>query len=256
MVAKRADGYHDLETCFVPVNWCDILEIIESTHTRFESSGISIPGDPESNLCLQAYHLLQDDYDLPPVHIYLHKLIPVGAGLGGGSADASFTLKLLNDLFELNLTPARLEQYAARLGSDCPFFIRNEPVLAYRTGNEFCPVNVNLKGTQVVLVHPEINISTREAYSGITPAKPDCPLKKILETVPVDEWNRNVKNDFEPGIFSAKPQLQDIKDQLYDVGAYYAAMSGSGSTIYGFFNSTPEYLPFPGNYTVKVLQVQ
>jgi 4-diphosphocytidyl-2-C-methyl-D-erythritol kinase len=145
VVAKRTDGYHNLETCFVPVNWCDILEIIEAPHTRFESSGISIPGDSKSNLCLQAYHLLRNHYDLPPVHIYLHKLIPIGAGLGGGSANASFTLKLLNNLFELNLSPARLEQYAARLGSDCPFFIKNEPVLAYGTGNEFYPVNVNLK---------------------------------------------------------------------------------------------------------------
>ncbi len=235
ILSKRDDGYHNIASCFYPVNFCDILEIIESTELKFESTGIDIPGDEQSNLCLKAYHLLKADFDLPPVHIYLHKIIPIGAGLGGGSADASFTLKALNAIFKLNIADENLELYAAKLGSDCPFFIKNKPVLATGTGNVFDEVNINLAGKYLVLVYPQIHVSTKEAYSGVRPIDLGQDLKLALSS-PIDEWHKVVKNDFEYSVFNQYPEIEKVKETMYSRGALFASMTGSGSAVFGLFN--------------------
>ncbi len=237
---KRGDGFHTIQSCFLPVQWQDILEIIPAKKTTFKSSGIDIPGKPENNLCLKAYQLLKKDFQLPNVEIYLHKIIPIGAGLGGGSADAAFTLKVLNQLFELYLDDFILEEYAEKIGSDCPFFIKNKPTLALEKGTVFEAINTNLSGKHIVLVYPNIHISTAEAYAGIKPQKPTFSIKDIIENHPITEWENLLKNDFEASIFPNHPQLSKIKNQLYALGASYASMSGSGSTIYGIFGQKPE----------------
>lgn len=237
VVAKRPDKFHDIVTCFYPVPVQDVLEIIETTgrKTSFRSSGIPIPGKEDENLCLKAFKLLNKDYQLPAVEIYLHKLIPIGAGLGGGSADAAFALKTLNDMFQLFLDDALLEDYAAQLGSDCPFFIRNKPVMAYEKGNVFGNVQVDLSGKKLLLVYPDVHISTQEAYSRIVPHNPEQSVKEILETVPPAGWKGLLMNDFEKSVFELYPQVKEIKELLYRSGALYASMSGSGSSVYGIF---------------------
>jgi 4-diphosphocytidyl-2-C-methyl-D-erythritol kinase len=232
---KRADGFHNLETCFYPVSWTDGLEILSSDKLTFTQSGILIPGSPDQNLCLKAYQLLAKDFDLPPVKIHLHKVIPTGAGLGGGSADGAFTLKILNEIFELTISEEKLEEYAAQLGSDCPFFICNTPVFATGRGEIFENIKVELKGKYYVVVHPGIHISTSEAFSNITPKPAPQDLREVL-LKPVAEWKELVKNDFEESVFPAHPELKDLKEKLYELGAEYAAMSGSGSAIFGLFS--------------------
>jgi 4-diphosphocytidyl-2-C-methyl-D-erythritol kinase len=235
VLSKRADGYHNLETCFYPVPWTDILEIIPATQTTFAQTGIPIPGAIDSNLCLRAYHLLEKAYDLPPVSIHLHKVIPLGAGLGGGSANAAFTLRLLNDLFALSLNSAQLQQFASQLGSDCAFFIFDKPMLGSGRGEILEPVALSLTETFLVLVKPDIHISTAEAYAGVTPSSKQQALTEILSR-PMDTWRQCLINDFEASVFKKNPQLEEIKNQLYQQGAWYAAMSGSGATVFGLFN--------------------
>ncbi|MEQ9442121.1 MAG: 4-(cytidine 5'-diphospho)-2-C-methyl-D-erythritol kinase [Cyclobacteriaceae bacterium] len=247
IVRKREDGYHDLETCFVPIPLRDILEIIEGETFQLDTSGLSIPGQAEENLCVKAYRLLQQAFDLPPVHIHLHKIIPMGGGLGGGSADASFVLGSLNELFELSLDDDQLEKYAGQLGSDCPFFIRNEPVLATGTGNQFQPLNLTLKGKYVVLVFPDISVSTAEAYAGVKPQAPQTSLKTLLESG-TDQWKELLVNDFESSVFARHPVLETIKGQLYEAGAGYASMSGSGATLYGLFDQEPDLTALSPSY--------
>ena len=242
IVRKRADGYHDLETCLVPVGWQDMLEVIEGDAFSFQTSGLPIPGKAEDNLCVRAYRLLQQQFSLPPVQVHLHKLIPMGAGLGGGSADASFMLTMLNELFGLSLDTAALENYAARLGSDCPFFIQNQPRMAYGTGTTLEDVAINLSGKHIVLVYPNIAVTTAEAYADILPQAPDSSLKELLETLPTTDWKDQVINDFEKSLFLKYPVLADIKEELYQTGAFYASMSGSGSALYGLFER-PIQLP-------------
>ena len=234
----RPDGFRNLESCFYPVNWCDALEIIPATATCFTASGLPIPGDPSSNLCLKAYELLQQDFDLQPVHIHLHKHIPVGAGMGGGSADAAFTLKLLNRLFNLEIPVLELENYARHLGSDCAFFIRNKPVFAIEKGDVFEQINLNLSGYKVVIIYPDLHITTAEAYQAVVPQKPTENLKKILQE-PVETWTKRVQNDFEKALFLKYPVLPQIKTYLYEAGARYASMTGSGSAVFGIFS--PEF---------------
>lgn len=251
ILRKRADGFHDIASCFVPVPYTDVLEIIESKKLSFASSGQEIPGEKKDNLCLKAYHLLQKDFHLPPVQIHLHKVIPIGAGLGGGSADASFTLKCLDQMFDLFLDDFLLEEYAARLGSDCPFFIKNQTVMAYGTGNEFEPLSVSLKDKFLVLVTPPIHIATAEAYAGVTPQEPEQDLKDILEKKTLSEWKGLVQNDFEASIFPKYPAIAEIKDKLYQAGAGYASMSGSGATVYGIFEQYTKVSElFPSTYQV------
>ncbi|WP_018477228.1 4-(cytidine 5'-diphospho)-2-C-methyl-D-erythritol kinase [Pontibacter roseus] len=245
---KRPDGFHNLESCFYPVQWCDALEILPAEKEEFTMSGLPVPGNPETNLCLKAYRLLQRDFGLPPVHLHLHKAIPMGAGLGGGSADAAFTLKQLNTLFELNLAEDKLEDYARQLGSDCAFFIRNKPVVAVERGDVFRPVELDLKGYTCVLVYPGIHITTAEAYGSIVPQKPNCDIELFLKQ-DVAVWKTILKNDFEEALFPKYPELATVKEQLYEAGAIYASMTGSGSAIYGLFKAeVPAKLVFPDGY--------
>lgn len=241
---KRADGFHSIESVFVPIPWTDELEIIPSeTDTRFTSSGIEIPGDSSDNLCLKAYYLLKYKYNLPEVTIHLKKNIPIGAGLGGGSADAAFVLKCLNQLFGIALSDDELQSYARLLGSDCTFFIKNTPVLAIERGDTFKDISLDLSNYYIVLVYPNIHVSTATAYSGVKPKYPEYALKDVLSMNPTD-WKDFVYNDFEASIFKKFPELETIKLQLYEYGAFYASMSGSGSTIYGLFTSIPPKVKF------------
>lgn len=251
---KRPDGFHNLQSCFYPVDWSDALEIIPAPSdavnaVSFGNSGLPIPGDARTNLCVRAYELLKADFPLPPVQIHLHKIIPIGAGLGGGSADAAFALSLLNERFELGLSVSALEDYARQLGSDCAFFIRNQPVYCVEKGDAFEPVSVDLSGYHIVLVYPNLAISTAEAYAGIRPYQSQTPLRDYVEA-PIETWRDTVHNDFEDTLFGKYPVLPALKRQLYEAGAVYASMSGSGSTVYGIFNA-PILLPNQfGGYSV------
>lgn len=246
---KRADGFHNLESCFYPVGWCDVLEILPAEKISFKSTGILIPGNPETNLCLKAYHLVKQDFNIPPVMIHLHKVVPIGAGLGGGSADCAFTIKTLNDLFELHLTTEQMENYARKLGSDCAFFIQNRPKYCVGKGDEFSEISLNLSGKHIVLVNPNIHISTAEAYSGVKPLKSEIDLRKILQN-PVNQWMDVVKNNFENHLLSKYPAISIIKKQLYAHGAAYASMTGSGSTVFGIFEEEIDLKETFVEYTV------
>jgi 4-diphosphocytidyl-2-C-methyl-D-erythritol kinase len=235
VLAARSDGYHDIETCFYPVPWTDILEIIPSSKFTFSHSGISVPGSEEENLCLKAYRLLQADFDLPPVQMHLHKVIPMGAGLGGGSSDAAFTLRLLNTLFELHLNDKQLMGFAAHLGSDCPFFVQDKPMIGKGRGDQLTETSLCLKGYYLVIAKPEIHVSTAEAYAGVSPALRKHSISEIIKR-PVADWKKNLTNDFEESIFNKHPQIASIKETLYHSGAVYAAMSGSGAAVFGLFS--------------------
>jgi 4-diphosphocytidyl-2-C-methyl-D-erythritol kinase len=236
IVSRRPDGYHNIETVFYPIQLCDVLEIVplEKGKTCFSQTGIPIDGNQENNLVMKAFNLLKNEYDLPEIAIYLRKQIPFGAGLGGGSSDAAFMLKLLNDFAELHLSLTQLEEYASRLGADCPFFIQNEPVFAEGTGTIFTPVNVSLKGYCLVLVKPDISVSTKEAYARVTPKPATFPVIETIQ-LPINEWKGKLINDFEVSVFAQYPQIEAIKKAMYDKGAIYASMSGSGSSVFGIF---------------------
>lgn len=238
IVSKRTDGYHNIESCFYPVPWCDALEIIPANELTFTTSGLPIPGDRSSNLCLKAYHLLQSAHQIPNVYIHLHKVIPMGAGLGGGSADGAFALKMLNELFELELSIGKLQEYAAQLGSDCPFFIQNKPVFATGKGTDFQEIPLNLHGKYIAIKHPGVHISTKEAYAGVTPGAADQRITDIIQQ-PIELWQNHLTNDFENAIFPNHPEVKAVKTQLYDAGAQYASMTGSGAAVYGLFEHKP-----------------
>lgn len=236
---KRADGFHNLSSCFYPVGWSDALEILPAETLSFESTGIDIPGDASQNLCLKAYHLLKKDFpEMPPVRIHLHKVVPIGAGLGGGSADCAFTIKSLNSLFSLGLDNKAMQAYTSQLGSDCAFFIENKPKYCFGKGDQFDEIAVSLKGKYIVLVNPNIHISTAEAYSSIKPKPANVDLQIALSQ-PLDTWKDSILNDFEISLAPKYPIIQDIKNQLYSLGAEYACMTGSGSTVFGIFENTP-----------------
>jgi 4-diphosphocytidyl-2-C-methyl-D-erythritol kinase len=244
---KRNDGFHNLESCFYPVQWTDALEILPSDRFKFTGSGIDIPGNKEDNLCVKIYQKLKNQFRLPEAAMHLHKNIPVGAGLGGGSSDAAFTVKLLNELFEMKLRDEEMESLVRPLGSDCAFFIRNKPVFAYEKGDQFENINLSLSGKYGLLVYPDLAISTREAYSGIRPGKPLNSIKNILSG-DIFLWKDLLKNDFETHLFIKYPLLASLKKQLYDQGAIYASMSGSGSCVYGIFEKEPERHSFPEKF--------
>lgn len=235
---KRPDGFHNLETVFFPVGWSDALEIAEADTFQFSTSGIAISGDPESNLVVKAYRLLQQDFNLPALKIHLHKQIPFGAGLGGGSSDAAFMLKLLNKSFNLGLNESGLMKYAAVLGSDCPFFILNKPVFATGRGEMMKEIDLRLNGMFILLVKPHVEVSTAKAYQLVVPQISSEYLPDLLR-LPVPEWKGKVINQFEPPVFQLYTELEEVKKKLYDLGAVYAAMSGSGSCIFGLFNDIP-----------------
>jgi len=235
VVEKRPDGFHNIESVFYPVmELFDVLEVIVSDELKFTSSGISIPGNNQDNLCLKAYRLIKADFDVAPVHIHLHKVIPIGAGLGGGSADAAFTLKVLNQLFGLQLTEEKLIDYARKLGSDCAFFIKNQPVYAFGKGDEFESITLDLSKFDIKIEYPNIHVGTAEAYAGVKPRKSVTSVKEIIQ-LPISEWKNKLKNDFEDSIFPNHPQIKALKEQFYSEGALYASMTGSGSAVFGVF---------------------
>lgn len=236
IIEKRSDGFHNIESIFYPIQCCDVLEILPSKTTNFKSSGIEIPGSTDGNLCLKAYNLLKVDFDILPVDIHLLKAIPIGAGLGGGSADGAFTLKLLNEINKLNLSTFQLENYAKKLGSDCAFFIENIPKYCFGKGDEFEEIELDLSGKYLVLINPNIHISTAEAYAGIIPKKPEKSIRELVKK-PITDWKDSIENDFEKSLFPKYPILEEIKQKLYRLGAEYASMTGSGSTLYGIFES-------------------
>lgn len=216
-----------------------MLEIIPSSELTFTTSGDDIPGDEKNNLCLKAYQLLKKKFSLGAVHIHLHKTIPTGAGLGGGSADAAYTLLTLNILFSLNLSQSELVQYASQLGSDCAFFIYTTPMIGTSRGEVLNPIALSLKGKYLVLIKPDVHISTAEAYAGIVPQPNSFILSTIL-SIPFQEWRSCIVNDFEENLFTKYPRLQSLKNSLYECGAWYASMSGSGSSVYGLFDAKPD----------------
>lgn len=236
VISKRPDGYHNLETCFYPVPWTDALEIIRSDSFSFTQSGLPIPGQQADNLCVRAYRMLQQEFQLAPVKIHLHKVLPTGAGLGGGSSDAAYTLRLLNQIFELGLATEQLNNYAAQLGSDCSFFIQDNPMLGSGRGEILSPCSVTLKGYYLVVVKPEIHISTAEAYKNVKPAKPDQVLTNVLDS-PITRWKNTLMNDFEESVFEKHPAILKIKNTLYEKGALFASMSGSGASVYGIYDT-------------------
>ena len=241
ILQKRPDGFRNIETVFYPVELYDILEIIPANDGLFSftATGIPIPGERSANLCSSAYHLLSSVVRLPPVKIHLHKAIPVGAGLGGGSSDGAFTIKILNDLFGLNLPEEQMVDVARNLGSDCAFFIRNKPAFAYEKGDKFEFLDLDLSKYRIEIITPGIHVNTGEAYSMVKPGRgsgnPDLHLKEIIAR-PVETWKGTLKNDFEKPLFVKYPELKKLKQDFYDRGAIYASMSGSGSSIYGIFS--------------------
>lgn len=246
ILRKRNDGFHDIETIFCPVTIEDILEVVENDEKNakdivFSNYGIEIPGDEKNNLCVKAFHLLQNEYSLPPVKVFIHKKIPMGAGLGGGSSDAAFMLKMLNSMYSLGISTEKLKEYAARLGSDCAFFIENKPAFACGRGEKLSPVSLSLAGYDIVLVCPEIHVGTAEAYRNTIPAVPSRSLREKIQ-LRVEEWRETIQNDFETSVFPVYPAIAEIKKQLYEAGAVYASMSGSGSSVYGLFKQADKPL--------------
>jgi 4-diphosphocytidyl-2-C-methyl-D-erythritol kinase len=264
---KRADGFHNLETVFFPIPLNDVLEILPAQNLsnkqiNYSQTGNHIEGTEADNICIKAYHLLKQDFaQLPAIQMHLHKAIPSGAGLGGGSADGAFTLSLLNELFELTLSSEQLISYALQLGSDCPFFIINKPCFATGRGEFLTPVSINLTGYSIVIINPGIHINTGWAflqlkqYTEALQNQAQINLQDAIEQ-PVANWKNYLSNDFEWPAFDHYPVLKTLKETLYNNGAVYAAMSGSGSTMYGIFASkTVPNLNLPPNYFVKILEL-
>jgi 4-diphosphocytidyl-2-C-methyl-D-erythritol kinase len=241
IIEKRPDGYHNLETVFYPIGLKDALEIVPNTHHSDFSLSVSglrsidYIGNTEKNLVTKAFRLLQSNYSLSPADFYLYKTIPSGAGLGGGSSDAAFALKIINKINNLSLSDYELEDFSAHLGADCSFFIKNKPTFATGIGTVFEDISLHLKGYYLILVKPNIHVSTAEAYSQVHPAYPESSLKDVL-TDPVSTWKNTVVNDFEASVFNLYPEIKSIKEQMYLNGAEYASMSGSGSSVFGLFS--------------------
>jgi 4-diphosphocytidyl-2-C-methyl-D-erythritol kinase len=240
ILEKRSDGYHNISSCFYPVPINDVLEINLSGKFDFKASGISIPGNLHENLVVKAYKFLKKDFNLPDVAIHLHKNIPMEAGLGGGSSDGTFALKMLNEFFDLYLDDSVLEDYAGMLGSDCPFFIYNEPMLVGGRGEQMNAIKVDLKGYHICILKPQLSISTEEAYLGIKPAIPEKSIQTIITSESVIDWKDLLRNDFEESILEKYPELSGLKNRLYEMGAEYASLTGSGSAIYGLFSIEPK----------------
>jgi len=236
---KRSDGYHELDTCMIPIELTDVLEVLPSNKFQFIQTGLTVEGSSNDNLVVRAYNLLKENYNLPPVYIHLRKNIPMGAGLGGGSADATYTLLALNDLFKLKISNDDLKKYSTELGSDCPFFVEKSPQIAKGRGEELYPIELNLKGYYLKLIFPGIHISTAEAYGNVIFSKHSLSVKNSIDR-PIEEWKNNLKNDFESSAFKLHPELEKWKNDLYSEGAIYASMTGSGSTMYGIFKDKPE----------------
>lgn len=251
---KRPDGYHELSTCMVAIPLYDILEILPASKFSFQSSGLLVNGNLEDNLCVKAYQLMVENFSISPVQMYLRKQIPMGAGLGGGSADAAFVLSALNEMFELNCGIDQLESFAAKLGSDCPFFIRSIPQMAKGRGELLEPISLDLKGYFLYVVNPSIHVSTKEAYDGITFVKHENTIETILAH-DFREWKSALKNDFEVSIFHKHPILEQIKATFYEHEALYASMSGSGSTMFALFKEKPDSLFDNASWSQWILEL-
>lgn len=254
---KRPDGYHDIETVFYPIAVKDMVEFIPTkAETSFHPSGLSISGTVENNLCLKAYQLLKGEYpQIPPLQIYLHKIIPMGAGLGGGSADGTFMLQMINDYFGLGIPEQKLIHFALMLGSDCPFFVLNKPVIATGRGEIMEQIELNLSAYSIVIVNPQIHVNTGWAFAQLTPRKPVHNIRQIIQK-PVDSWKNVLINDFEKPVFESFPEIQWIKDTLYAKGALYASMSGSGSSVFGIFEKESlRRLDFPAHYFQSIFSL-
>ena len=254
ITAKRGDGFHDLESLFLPVPWYDALEIIESDQLSLSITGLNIPGDSSSNLCIRAWQMLKQDFPgLPFVEIHLHKTIPTGAGLGGGSSNGAFMLKAVNSKFSLGLTPDQLRTYALALGSDCPFFIKNKPAVARGRGEILTPIALNLSGYHLVLANPGLHVATGWAFGQIRPQMPELPIEKMVD-LPIDQWKKaGVKNDFEEPVFRKYPIISAVHAAMVEKGADFCAMSGTGSTCFGIFSKDPglSAIDFPPGTMVK-----
>ncbi len=257
VLGKREDGFHDIETIMVPIPLYDGLEVVTATtgtNVTFTASGIPVPDDGTPNICMRAYDLMQQYGDkqgkaLPPLRIHLHKHIPIGAGLGGGSADAAFMLKALMAEYSIHIPKTTLLEMAASLGSDCPFFIENKPMLATGRGETLNAINIPaLKSLVLVLAIPPIHISTAEAYRLLTPTLPMQPLREAIKE-PIENWHQCLKNDFESVVFPNHPTIKKIKETFYEQGAIYASMSGSGSSVFGLF---PAYLGYDGENLLQL----
>lgn len=250
IIEKRTDGFHNIETVFYPIQWCDALEAVENKGFRkgeeklqLSFSGIAIEGNPSDNLINRAYKLINENYQLPPLKVHLHKVIPIGAGLGGGSSDAAFFIKLLNDKFQLNLSTEEQKDFAKPLGSDCAFFIENKPLFAEEKGEVFSEVKVDLSDYHIVVVYPNIHSNTAVAYKNILPQKPAEHIKSVI-ALEAGSWKEKLQNGFEKNIFRIYPELQRIKELFYAKGAVYASMSGSGSAMFGLFEKEVELKEF------------
>ena len=247
VVEKRPDGYHNLQTVFYPVPIMDALEVLpmgegfpSDVDCDLKVTNISIEGDEQRNLVVRAYQLLKEDFPtLPRLHVHLWKGIPTQAGMGGGSSDCGYMIRLLNELFALELSDAQMMRYAARLGADCAFFILSKPCYAEGIGEELQPISIDLSGWYIGVVRPDIPVPTKEAFSLI---RPHYPVKNCREVVmqPIDTWRNELVNDFEESVFALHPELAAIKQRLYDMGATYAAMSGSDSALFGLFKEAPQ----------------
>lgn len=240
VTGKRPDGYHNIETVFLPVHTlCDELEIIQSDSFSFVQQGIPVDCPPEQNICVKAYNLLLENFPhkVQPVAMRLVKNVPFGAGLGGGSADAAFVLKMLNSMMNLCLSTADLQYYAARIGADCPFFIQNTPAYATGIGDQLQPVDVNLDGYHIVIEKPDDSVSTREAYAGLLLQNKQRPDLRQVMQMPVEQWRQILVNDFEQSIFPSHPAIAALKQNMYQRGAVYASMTGSGAAVFGIFEN-------------------
>lgn len=252
VISKRNDGYHNIESIFYPVNICDVLEIVENKNYKngtatIHCSGIKVEGETENNLCIKAFKRIAIDFNLPATDIYLHKIIPMGAGLGGGSADAAFLITMLNTKFNLGLDKNRMNSYASEIGSDCPFFISNKVALAKGRGELLTEISLSLAGYKIWIIKPDVHINTKLAYAMLTPRAAKYSLADITKNEPIDNWKGFIINDFETPVFEKHPEIKKIKDFLYESGALYASMTGSGSAVYGIFRDLPEETALPFN---------
>jgi 4-diphosphocytidyl-2-C-methyl-D-erythritol kinase len=249
ILRKREDGYHDIDTCMVEIPFTDILEVTKSDSFEFLQTGIKINGAGGTNLCEKAYQLMQNECEIGTVRIHLRKQIPVGAGLGGGSADATYTLLALNQLFQLQLSLDKLKKLASELGSDCPFFVKGLPQIAQGRGEILSTVELDLSNIFLVLLNPGIHVGTKEAYDGVSVSEDVISIEEIVQK-PIEQWKELLKNDFETSVFQRHPEIEKLKEVLYQSGAIYAAMSGSGSSVFGLFTNENAAMNFNSTHLI------
>ncbi|MBK9401549.1 MAG: 4-(cytidine 5'-diphospho)-2-C-methyl-D-erythritol kinase [Bacteroidetes bacterium] len=248
IIEKRKDGYHSIESVFFPVPWTDALEVVITDHQNitFNSTGLPIPGDQANNLIIRAFNLLAKEHRLPGLNFHLHKILPMGAGLGGGSSNGAYALKLINEVCKLGISMKELEKMAAELGSDCPFFIESTPKFVSGRGEILEPIKINLQHWHMLIVMPPVAVGTADAYSRITPKVPETSIRQII-SLPPEQWKDQLINDFEATVIQRYPVIGEIKKRMYEQGAAYASMSGSGAAVFGLFRSEPDLTGWKSN---------